>query len=150
MKTLPSIPRQYSNQIPVVIKDRDFAMVARNEILLLVALVVEDQDEAVDCLLHVWYSAFVRQSDLNLLSDRIRGLIQDVYVKIANETAETVLRKPGIGSPSLCLELTREKVGIAAVTIRHFARFDSSTSISDPCSRQDHRERDMVAQSLAH
>ena len=48
--------------------DRDLDIVARNVILLLIVLVVENIDEAVDCIIHICYSALVRKSDMDLLS----------------------------------------------------------------------------------
>lgn len=58
--------------------DRDVDIVARNAILLLIALVLEDMDEAVECIIHVWYSALIRKSDLDILQTRVRPLVKRV------------------------------------------------------------------------
>lgn len=73
--------------------DRDLDIVARNIILLLVAMVVEDIDAASDCMVHLWYSALVRESDLNILHQQIRPLIIDVCTKIADKACATLHAK---------------------------------------------------------
>lgn len=73
--------------------DKDFDIVARNLILLLVALVVQDSDEAIDCIIHLWYSALVHKSDIDILNNQIRPLIQDICEKVKNKSPKTVLGK---------------------------------------------------------
>lgn len=73
--------------------DRDLDIVARNAIMLLIALVVDNIDEAIDCILHVWYSALIRRSDLNLLQERIRPLIESVCEKIKDKVPGGLLGK---------------------------------------------------------
>ncbi len=68
----------YSQSVEVIINDHDVDVVARNAILLLIALVVEDMDEAVECIIHVWYSALIRKSDLDILQIKIRPLVKGV------------------------------------------------------------------------
>ena len=60
VKTVASLPNDYSKTVSLVINDRDFDIVARNVIMLLIVLVVSDPIQAVDCLLHIWYSTLVR------------------------------------------------------------------------------------------
>lgn len=55
---------------------------ARNLILLLIALTVEQVDEAVDCILHLWYSALVRESHIKILQRHIRPLFAEVSEKM--------------------------------------------------------------------
>ena len=66
----------YSQSLSITINDRDFDVVARNIMILLVALVV-DKEEAIDCIIHLWYSALVRDSDMDILLNRVRRLIED-------------------------------------------------------------------------
>ncbi|RJE17186.1 hypothetical protein PHISCL_10477, partial [Aspergillus sclerotialis] len=77
IKTVARLPISYSRSLEITINDREFDIVARNIILLLIALVVENVDEAVECVIHVWYSALVRESDIDILHCRIRPLIED-------------------------------------------------------------------------
>lgn len=60
---------------------------ARNIILLLIALTVEQVDEAVDCILHLWYSALVRESHIEILQRHIRPLFEEVCGKIKENTS---------------------------------------------------------------
>ncbi|TIC90253.1 hypothetical protein CH35J_012006 [Colletotrichum higginsianum] len=73
--------------------DRDLDIVARNAILLLIPLVVEDFDASADCIIHVWYSAFLRKSDLDVLQQRIRPLIEEVCHKLTAKAADKLLAK---------------------------------------------------------
>lgn len=66
---------------------------ARNIILLLIALVVEDTNEAIDCVIHIWYSALVRESDMDILQSRIRPLIEDVCQKVKDKASKRLLAK---------------------------------------------------------
>lgn len=93
IKTIAAIPKAYGKAVYVTINDRDFDIVARNVIILLVALVTEDMEQAVDCIIHVWYSALVRQTDIDLLNSSIRPLIEAICGKIAGKKPGTVLGK---------------------------------------------------------
>ena len=78
IKTVSQLPDTYIQAIEVTLNDAEFFVVARNTIMLLVALVVENIDEAVDFILHLWYSALLRDSDLRILDQQVRPLIQEV------------------------------------------------------------------------
>jgi hypothetical protein len=89
--TIVRLPSSYSHSIEITMNDRDLDIVARNIIMLLIALTIEEVDEAVDCIIHVWYSALVRQSDIVILQGRIRPLIEDVCKKIKDKTSGRLL-----------------------------------------------------------
>ncbi|KAJ5798007.1 uncharacterized protein N7503_007303 [Penicillium pulvis] len=78
IKTVIGLPSTYNHHLHITINDRDFDIVARNFILLLIALTVEQVDEAVDCILHLWYSALVRESHIEILQRHIRPLFEEV------------------------------------------------------------------------
>jgi hypothetical protein len=151
------MPHGYQNTLSVVINDRDFDIVARNVILLLLALLIEDRDKAASCMLHVWYSAFIQKSHLDLLTTHIRPLIEDVNVKIANKAANRIFGKTWkFGSQSLRLELTRDDW---VSLLRYFEvpqdlsparaqRIRSSVTMAN--ERKDYRERKMISQPPAH
>lgn len=90
VKTIAELPSSYNGSIEMTLNDRDFDIVGRNIILLLIAMVVEDIDTASDCMIHLWYSALVRESDLNVLQQQLRPLIIDVCTKIADKTSATL------------------------------------------------------------
>lgn len=93
VKTVARFPRSYSHSLEITINDRDFDIVARNIILLLIALVVENVDEAVDCIIHLWCSALIRESNINILECRIYPLIEDVCRKVKDKTSGSLLGK---------------------------------------------------------
>lgn len=53
--------------------------------MLLIALVVDDVDEAVDCIIHVWYSVLLRKAHLDVLQQQICPLIENVCEKIKSK-----------------------------------------------------------------
>lgn len=96
IKTVARLPLAYSNALDITINDRDFDIVARNLILLLVALTAEKINEVVDCILPLWYSALVRESDIEVLQRRIRPLIEEVCGKIKEKTSSALCAKKWI------------------------------------------------------
>lgn len=88
--------------------DLDLDIVARNAIMLLIALVVDNTDEAVDCMIHIWYSALIRKSDFDILQQRIRPLVEAVCEKIKDKPPTSLLTKTWkFGQRSLTLVLTK-------------------------------------------
>jgi hypothetical protein len=137
--------------------DRDFDIVARNAVILLVAMVVEDIDKAVDCMIHIWYSALIRSTDLDLLQSSIRPLIKTVCTKIANRAPGALIRKTWtFGSRTVRLVLRQE----AWMTLLSYFEVPSGldlqraqevrTAVTMAHERRDYRERRMLAQLAAH
>lgn len=107
--TVVSMPPSYNRTITMVINDMDLDVVARNLFISLIALTVEDEISAAECMLHLWYSALVRHKDVDLLTTRIRPLIEDVIGKIKSKAPGTVLGKTWqFGRRSLRLVLSKE------------------------------------------
>ncbi|KAK0257347.1 hypothetical protein LTR29_005146 [Friedmanniomyces endolithicus] len=83
---------------------------ARNAIMLLVAITEPNKDNAVDCILHVWYSSNIQQKHLELLEAKIRPLVEDVILKIADKAAGSLQRKTWkFGNNTLRLTLVKEQ-----------------------------------------
>lgn len=93
MKSISQIPASYKQPVNVTLNDMDVDIVARNAILLLVALVSDNREDAADCMIHIWYSVLIRKSDLEILQQRVRPLIQGVCDKIKSKSANTILGK---------------------------------------------------------
>jgi uncharacterized protein DUF4470 len=90
------------------VNDNNPDIVARNIILLLIAMVVEDVDKAVDCIIHVWYSVIIRKSDLEILQQLVKPLVQDICDKTKGKKPDAVLGKTWkFGSRSLRVELPK-------------------------------------------
>lgn len=93
VKTIASIPDTFEGSVFATINDLDFDVVARNTLMLLVGLVDGiDPEEAVDTILHVWYSAMLRKDYLDKL-ELIKPLIEAVVAKIADKPAHSMQRK---------------------------------------------------------
>lgn len=107
-KTIAQIPSNFNQSLEVTLNDRDLDIVARNAILLLIALVVDNVDEAADSMIHVWYSTLIRKSDLDILQERVRPLIESVCDKIKSKAPGSRLGKTWtFGQRSLRLVLEK-------------------------------------------
>lgn len=126
---------------------------ARNVILLLIALLVEAVDEAVDCMIHVWYSALIRQSDLDILQRQIRPAIEEVCRKIQGKPQDTKMRKTWtFGQHSLTLVLTKSSwnkllaytVIPDGLTAERANQIRTAVTLAE--SRKDYRDRNLLMQ----
>jgi hypothetical protein len=134
--------------------DRDLDIVARNAIMLLIALVVDNIDEAVDCMIHVWYSALIRKSDLNILQQRIRPLIESVCDKIKSKAPGSRLGKTwtfGQRSLRLVLEKSSWDSLLLFMNVPEGLTAERSnqirTAVTLAESRKDYRDRNLLFQS---
>jgi hypothetical protein len=101
VKTVANLPDNISQQISVTINDRDFDVVARNTILLLLALTTECTADAgpsslsdcVDVLIHFWYSAFLPARALCWLNEKVKPLIDEVCSQIDDNSSDSILEK---------------------------------------------------------
>ncbi|CAK4027567.1 Hypothetical predicted protein [Lecanosticta acicola] len=108
VKTIASLPVGYDKQLSVFVNDLDFDVVARNIIFVLIALTFDKTTDAVECMLHVWYSATIRQSDFDILINQVRPLIETVVDKIAGKASNQVLGKTWtFGANSCRVELPK-------------------------------------------
>jgi hypothetical protein len=109
VKTVAQVPSSYNQPINIVMNDRDLDIVARNTIILLLALTSEGQDGTIDCMIHIWYSAFIRKSDLDSVNQKVRPLIEDVCRKIKDKPAKSMLGKTWKFGQQHSLRLVLEK-----------------------------------------
>ena len=93
VKTVVDLPENCQNSLSACLKDKDMDIVARNAILLLVFMTVEDSKRAADCALHLWYSTMVTQSCVDILRDTVFPLIDDICNKISNKASTALLGK---------------------------------------------------------
>lgn len=155
--TIARIPDRYDGIIKATVNDRDIDIVSRNVILLLIALVVENSDEAVDCMLHVWYSAFLRKSHISLLHDYVRPLLEGVYQKIMHKDGESLLSKTwSFGRRKLRLVLKKSaweqllsRLGTSTSMTADKARAARADVVMAE-SRRDYRERELFCQPPEH
>lgn len=109
--TIANLPQKYSGSIEFTINDVEFQIVARNIIILLIPLVIEDIDQAIDCMIHIWYSVMIRKSDMFVLQKRIAPILATIQkeIKALNLPEGGTLQKTlSFGSRSLKIGLSRE------------------------------------------
>lgn len=92
IKTVVSLPSTYTNRCTIVLNDMDRYVVARNAILLILALIL-DPDGAPEILLHVWYSARLTPRIAMTLQEKVKPMVLDVVEKIQSKNDTTILSK---------------------------------------------------------
>ena len=92
VKTVISLPSTYTNRCTIVLNDMDRYVVARNAILLILALIL-DPHEAPEILLHVWYSARLTPRIAMILQEKVKPMVLDVLQKIRYKSDSTILAK---------------------------------------------------------
>lgn len=157
VKTIADIPESYKHPVHVVINDLEFDVVARNIIMLLIALVVEDPKEAAECIVHLWYSALLRESDMTILRRRIRPLIADVCNKSTNKPSASLLGKTWtFGKRSLRVVLSKSAWDrlvcfldpVSGLTVEKAHQIRTRVTMSE--HRKDRLERSIFASKPFH
>jgi len=109
VKTVASLPVTYTGDLFLAVNDLDFDIVARNFIVLLIALTTEDSEQAVQSIIHIWYSASIRPADARLLTEVICPMVEEVCAKIADRAAGSLQAKTWtFGKSTLRLVLEKE------------------------------------------
>jgi hypothetical protein len=148
------LPENHRGKLSVVVNDKDFDIVARNAIILLIALVSEDEDEAVGCILHLWYSALITQKHSELLTSRIYPMINEVYQKVKDRSARSDLSKNfTFGDRSLRLTLKKAEWKAllsffsppSGVSTEQAQQIRRATTLAP--ERVDYRDRKLLTQS---
>lgn len=93
-----------------MLNDRDLDIVARNLVLIIVVFVSKDISQAIDCMIHVWYSALITEEHETLLSKTIRPMIDEVNQKIQAKGSDSLHAKTWrFGTSTLRLVLSKEE-----------------------------------------
>ncbi|KAH6968167.1 hypothetical protein DER45DRAFT_495904, partial [Fusarium avenaceum] len=148
IKTISQLPEGHDKPLHITMNDIDFDIVARNVIMLLIALTCKDQDAAIDCIIHVWYSAFIRKSDLDIIQQRVRPLIADICEEHKDKPADgSIFTKWEFGQRSLELDLQKsawDKLLLfteipEGLTTEKANEIRKATTLAE--SRKDYRDR---------
>ncbi|KAK1624557.1 hypothetical protein BDP81DRAFT_437802 [Colletotrichum phormii] len=157
IKTIAQLPDSYTQPVEVTINDRNLDIVARNVIMLLISLVVDDVDIAADCIIHVWYSALLRKSDLDIMQHRIRPVLEEVCHKLKGKGSDNLQAKNWtFGQRSLRLVLKKSVwddllsfTGTPkGLTANRAHEIRKAVTLAE--GRKDYRERHLLVQSLSH
>lgn len=106
---IEGLPDGYDGRCTLVINDINFMVVARNAILLLVALSLEPE-EAVPIMIHLWYSALVPHIMIDTLCHIALGRIVEVCEKIKDKPSISLQAKTfSFGKRSLRLVLKKHQ-----------------------------------------
>lgn len=109
VKTVAKIPALYIGSCDIIVNDKDADIVARNAILLLVALRFPPA-EAASLMLHVWYSVLLPARMFALLRNYIAPIVEDVCSKIRQQPEDWLHSKTWVpGSSSLRLVLQKRQ-----------------------------------------
>ncbi|KAK5993033.1 hypothetical protein PT974_06460 [Cladobotryum mycophilum] len=148
IKTIASLPDGFKGAIHVTMNDKDTDIVARNVVILLIALTFSNVDEAVDLMIHVWYSALLTQRHADLLRTKVRPFLKTFNDKIAGKNPKSLQAKTwNFGPRSIRLVFTKEVWGklLGFVTVSEtLTRQEadvSRTAITLCPERRDYRDR---------
>lgn len=108
-------------------------------------------------MIHVWYSALIRNADLNILQQQIRPLVLKVCEKINSKAPDRLLGKTWTcGDRSLRLVLTKSSWDSLllymnvpqGLTVDRASRTRTTVTLAE--SRKDCRDRHLILQSPVH
>ncbi|USW53875.1 hypothetical protein Slin15195_G071940 [Septoria linicola] len=157
VRTVTSLPSSYEEDLWTTINDPDFEIVARNVLILLIALRVPNHEAAVTCMIHLWYSAYIRKQDADLLRQYVQPLIRDLLHKISPHAPHQNVKKTWIfGSVQLSVGLTKDNWQQLLQLCETPQEVDKETarvarqSVTLAPHRVDYRELRMLSQDPAH
>ncbi|KAF2277188.1 uncharacterized protein EI97DRAFT_449912 [Westerdykella ornata] len=157
VRTIAMLPEDFRGKVSVTLNDRDFGIVARNIIMLLVIFLSQELDEAVESVIHLWYSAFIKDLHMDLLDNRVRPLVETVCGKIGSKSPRSLLGKTWVfGSRSLRVVLRKEEWLLlpSHLQLPHNWSKSRAQEVRTACTmaeeRRDYRERRMLSQLPSH
>lgn len=78
VQTVNALPEDYSGHLTIMLNDLDGIVVGRNLLLLAVLGSIDDHSQAAEIALHLWYSAFLRQTHVAILSRIIWDMLHQM------------------------------------------------------------------------
>lgn len=91
-KSIDGLPQGYKRECVAVLNDKDLTIVARNAIMLMIALRFPPK-AAVPMIIHLWYSALLPAVMVDTIQSDILPLIRDVCSKIENKLQNSLQAK---------------------------------------------------------
>ncbi|CAH0056152.1 unnamed protein product [Clonostachys solani] len=154
--TITSLPDSFDKGLSAVLNDKEFDVVARNAIMLLLCLTINDPEEAASAITHIWYSSSIWESHMNLLQENIRPLIAKVCAETEGNSQDALLVTWKFGPSSLQLALSNDdwkrllnflKVP-AGLTVDRANEIRTAVTLAKEC--RDFRDRKYATMPCAH
>jgi hypothetical protein len=157
VKTLADLPRSYHGALSITINDHDPHVVARNIIICILAASIDNTDQASESIIHIWYSAFIRQADLDLLTTQVLPLVQEVWSEIKDKSSTSLHSKTWrIRNCTLRLAMNKKawQFLLSCLTVRPGLTLQQAQAlrlaVTNGHKHRDDRDRVAVRQSPAH
>ncbi|EPS30714.1 hypothetical protein PDE_05666 [Penicillium oxalicum 114-2] len=161
VQTLASLPDSWNQGIELTINDADVDCIGRSVVMLLVAMCIDNVNDAVDSMIHIWYSAFIRKSDADMLQSRITPMIRRVCNTIKDQDPNKLYAKTWKRDTFSVKVILKQKSWMDLLgifdrlgQIKHDAASNSRLKVTMAPHRQDFRDELMmkmpIAQRLAH
>jgi hypothetical protein len=151
------LPQSYDGRLTVTINDHDPHTLAQNVIICLLAASDNDGEDVSECILHLWYYALIRQTDLDLITTHIFPLVQAVCTNIKDKSDGSLHAKTWqVGKCSLRVVLTKDawQLLLSCLTVRPELTLEQAQAlrlaVTDSPRFQDDRDRVAVRQSPKH
>jgi hypothetical protein len=150
------LPGSYVGKTVIVVNDLDFHVVARNVVILLLALKISDRQQAAEAIIHCWYSAFLRPADFKHI-ESLRPDIQEVCDTISGRASGSLQAKNFAferGTLRIILKKEAWKMLLEFVSVSH--ALTSQQAFSLRCAvtlapgQKDYRERALLFLQPGH
>jgi hypothetical protein len=93
IQTVARLPDWFAGTVTFTVSNSSMDMTARNIFLTMLAFLVPDKEEAVDAMIHLWYSAYLKPCHVRLLMERIRPFIADAARIVASRPQEAIFTR---------------------------------------------------------
>ncbi|KAK0390795.1 hypothetical protein NLU13_0298 [Sarocladium strictum] len=91
VQTIARLPDGFIGQITLTYSNDNMDMCARNILLVMLTYLVGDKDVAVDCMIHVWYSAYLKPCHVRILTEIIRPYIAQAAQVASDQRGDETL-----------------------------------------------------------
>ena len=92
MKTVNHLPESLTGRCTIHVNDRDEDVTFRTVVLLILGL-QENSVDVLDCMIHLWYSAFLKPGHIMTIERLVNPVVADVVKKTQNKADDLLLAK---------------------------------------------------------
>ena len=169
LKIVLELPSSYSGRLTLVLNDHNEVIMGRT-ILILILLSLQDDtdDKAIDCAVHLWYSAFLTLDHVKFLRTRVMPVLEvlqlylkhngpdgqiptfgpgRVQVKVAAKSLDWTIRAVNNTLDKVVASITRNSLVWARPDIVERFYFNIRNKLHRRCSVQRYRQTGVLAYS---